>query len=38
MLANSLQHKTINNFLIIVFKTRLQRYLHVATSMKKETL
>jgi hypothetical protein len=38
-LANSLQHKTTNSFLTIVFKSRLQPYLHVAIeSMKKETL
>jgi hypothetical protein len=38
-LANSLQHKTTNNFLIIVFKYGLQPYSHVATtSMKRETL
>jgi len=38
-LANSLQHMTINSFLIIVFKSKLQPYLHMATtSMKKETL
>jgi hypothetical protein len=29
-LTNSLQHKTINNFLTIDFKSRLQPYLHVA--------
>jgi hypothetical protein len=38
-LANSLQHKTINSFLIIVFKFEVQPYTHVpTTSMKKETL
>jgi hypothetical protein len=38
-LANSLQHMTTNSFLIIVFKSRLQPYLHVATiNMKRETL
>jgi hypothetical protein len=30
-LANSLQHKTMNSFLTIVFKSRLQPYLCVAT-------
>jgi hypothetical protein len=38
-LANSLQHMTINSFLTIVFKSKLQPYLHMATiNMKKETL
>jgi hypothetical protein len=38
-LANSLQHKTTNSFLTIIFSFRLQPYLHVATiGMKKETL
>jgi hypothetical protein len=38
-LANNLQHKTTNGFLIIVFKSRLQPYLHVPTiGMKKKTL
>jgi hypothetical protein len=38
-LANSLQHKTINSFLTIIFKYGLQPYLHVArASMKKKTL
>jgi hypothetical protein len=38
-LANSLLNKTINSFLIIVFKFGLQPYLHVTTPcMKKETL
>jgi hypothetical protein len=38
-LTNSLQHKTINSFLTIVFKFGLQLYLLVAiTSMKRETL
>ncbi len=38
-LANSLQHKTTNNFLTTIFKTRLQPYLCVATvGMKKETI
>jgi hypothetical protein len=38
-LANSLQHKTTNSFLTIVFKFGLQLYLHVAiASMKKERL
>jgi hypothetical protein len=35
-LANSLQHKTTNNFLIAVFKSRLQSYLCVTTSMEKK--
>jgi hypothetical protein len=35
MLANSLQHKIINNFLTIVFKSRLQPYLCVATTCTK---
>jgi hypothetical protein len=35
-LTNSLQHKTTNNFLIIVFKSKLQPYLHVTiASMKR---
>jgi hypothetical protein len=39
MLANSLQHKTIDNFLTIIFKTRLQPYLCVAiVGMKKKTI
>ncbi len=38
-LANSLQHTTTNNFLTIVFRSRLQPYLHVTiASMKRETL
>jgi hypothetical protein len=38
-LANYLQHKTINSFLTIVFKFRLQLYLCVAiASMKRKTL
>jgi hypothetical protein len=38
-LANNLQHITTNSFLITIFKSRLQPYLHVATiCMKKETL
>jgi hypothetical protein len=38
-LANSLQHKIINNFLTIIFKYGLQPYLHVTrASMKKKTL
>jgi hypothetical protein len=38
-LANSLQHRTINNFLTTILKSRLQPHLHVATaSMKRETL
>ncbi len=38
-LANSLQQRTTNSFLIIVFIFRLQPYLLVATtSMKRETL
>jgi hypothetical protein len=38
-LANNLQHKTINSFLIIIFKYGLQPYLHVTkASTKKETL
>jgi hypothetical protein len=37
-LANSFQHKTTNSFLTIVFRSRLQPYLCVATtSMKRET-
>jgi hypothetical protein len=37
-LANSFQHRTTNSFLIIVFKSRLQPYLRVATiNMKRET-
>jgi hypothetical protein len=36
-LANSLQHTTTNNFLTIVFRSRLQPYLHVTiASMKRE--
>jgi hypothetical protein len=38
-LANSLQHRTIDNFLITIFRYRLQPYLHVAiVGMKRETL
>jgi hypothetical protein len=38
-LASSLQHWTIDNFLTIVFLSRLQRYLHVTTTcMKRKTL
>jgi hypothetical protein len=38
-LANSLQHRTIDSFLTIVFKFQLQPYLHVVTiGMKRETL
>jgi hypothetical protein len=38
-LANSLQHKSIDSFLIIIFKTGLRPNLHVATrGMKKKTL
>jgi hypothetical protein len=38
-LANSLQHKTIDSFLTIVFRSGLQPYLHVAAvSMKRKTL
>jgi len=38
-LVNSLQHKTIDNFLTIIFIYGLQPYLHVATiGMKRETL
>jgi hypothetical protein len=38
-LANSLQHRTTNSFLIIVFRSGLQPYLCVTTTnMKKETL
>jgi len=38
-LANSLQHKTTNSFLIIIFRFELQPYLCVVTtSMKRETL
>jgi hypothetical protein len=38
-LANSLQHKTTNNFLAIVFISGLQPYLRVAiVGMKRKTL
>jgi hypothetical protein len=38
-LANSLQHKTIDRFLTIIFRYGLQPYLHVATvGMKRKTL
>jgi hypothetical protein len=37
-LANCLQHNTTNNFLAIVFRSRLQPYLRVITCMKRETL
>ncbi len=38
-LANKLQHKITNSFLTIVFKYRLQPYLHVTiVNMKRETL
>jgi hypothetical protein len=38
-LANSLQHRTIDNFLTTIFRSRLQPYLHVTTiGMKRETL
>ncbi len=38
-LANSLQQKTIDGFLTIVFKSRLQPYLHVPiVGMKKKKL
>jgi hypothetical protein len=38
-LANSLKHKTTNNFLTTIFRSGLQPYLHVAiTSMKRKTL
>ncbi len=38
-LANSLQHKTKNSFLTIIFRSGLQPYLHVATiGMKRKTL
>jgi hypothetical protein len=38
-LANSFQHKTTDNFLIIVFRFGLQPYLRVATvGMKKKTM
>jgi hypothetical protein len=38
-LANSLQHKTTYNFLTIIFRSRVQPYLRVATAgMKKKTL
>jgi hypothetical protein len=38
-LVNSLQHKSIDSFLTIIFRTGLQPNLHVATrGMKKETL
>ncbi len=37
--ANNLQHKTTNSFITIVFKSKLQPYLHVTiASMKRETL
>jgi stress response protein SCP2 len=37
--TNNLQHKTTNSFLTIVFKSRLQPYLHVVTiGMKRQTL
>jgi hypothetical protein len=37
-LANSLQHKTTNSFLTIIFRYGLQPYLHVAiASMKRES-
>jgi hypothetical protein len=31
-LINSLQHKTTNNLLTIIFRSRLQPYLHVTTT------
>jgi hypothetical protein len=34
-LANSLQHKTTNHFLTIIFKSRLQPYTHVAIAIMK---
>ncbi len=38
-LATSFQHNTTNSFLIIVFRSGLQPYLHVATiGMERETL
>jgi hypothetical protein len=38
-LADSLQHKTIDIFLTIVFRTRLQPYMHVTIAgMKRKTL
>jgi hypothetical protein len=38
-LANNLQHRTIDSFLNIVFRSKLQSYLCVATiGMKKKTL
>ncbi len=37
-LANNLQHNIRNSLLTIVFRTRLQPYLHVTTSMKRKTL
>jgi hypothetical protein len=38
-LANNLQHKTIDSFLTIIFKSGLQSYLRVATTcMKRKTL
>jgi hypothetical protein len=38
-LANSLQHRTIDNFLTTIFRSRLQPYLHVViVGMKRETL
>jgi hypothetical protein len=38
-LANSLQHRTIDSFLTIIFRSGLQPYLWVAIAgMKKETL
>jgi len=38
-LVNSLQHKTIDSFLTIIFRTSLKPYLHVAiASMKRKSL
>jgi len=38
-LANSLQHRTTDSFLTIVFRSKLQPYLRVATTcMKRKTL
>jgi hypothetical protein len=37
-LANSFQHKTTYSFLTTIFKSKLQPYFHVTTSMKRVTL
>jgi hypothetical protein len=38
-LTNSLRHRTINNFIITIFKSRLQPYLRLATTcMKRKNL